>query len=74
MAKKMTSAAKVSGRWEESRASWYEQTAAYCDACGRLIPRMQFIVEKPSGRRKFCGLDCAQFDARPSRTAKRISS
>jgi len=52
--------AQVRGRWEESRAPWYEQTAVYCDACGMLIPNRRFVVEAGGVRRTFCGIDCVQ--------------
>jgi len=51
---------QVRGRWEESLMPWYAQSATYCDACGMLIPKKQFVVKAGGVRRKFCGTDCAQ--------------
>jgi hypothetical protein len=47
------------GYWEENKSPWYEQTTFYCEACGMLIPRRQFIVNKDGRSHRFCGESCA---------------
>jgi len=59
------------GRWQENPARWYEQTLDYCDACGMLIPRKQFVVEDNGVKRLFCGPDCAQLFCRTRVDTKR---
>jgi hypothetical protein len=36
----------------------------YCDACGMLIPKKQFVLEENGVSRRFCGADCAQIAER----------
>ena len=36
----------------------------YCDACGMLIPKKQFVLEKNGVSRRFCGAECAQIAER----------
>src|ERR1700733_9395972 len=64
MRTKARSRALPRGHWEENKAPWYEQTMSYCDACGMLIPKKQFVVEENGVRRRFCGAECAQIAER----------
>jgi len=66
----------VRGRWVEAKNPWYEQTMFYCDCCGMLIPRKQFVVEGNGVSRRFCGTQCAQLNEQlsPSPVKKRQSS
>jgi hypothetical protein len=36
----------------------------YCDCCGMLIPRKQFVVQENGVSRRFCGMDCARLQQR----------
>ena len=58
------------GRWVENKAPWYEQTMFYCDACGMLIPKKQFVLEENGLSRRFCGTECAQLEERVKRLNK----
>ncbi len=49
----------VEGYWEDSKTNWQEQRMVYCDECGMLIPKRQFIVEADYVCHRFCGPDCA---------------
>jgi hypothetical protein len=64
MRTKARSRALPRGHWEENKAPWYEQTMSYCDACGMLIPKKQFVVEEKGASRRFCGAECAQIAER----------
>jgi hypothetical protein len=46
----------------------------YCDACGMLIAKKQFVVEDSGGSRRFCGSNCAQLDGRVPRPGNRKST
>jgi hypothetical protein len=64
MPKKAKQKRAVRGRWQDNQALWYQQTMFYCDACGMLIPKREFIVEANGVERRFCGIECAQLDQR----------
>src|ERR1700730_472675 len=68
------SRSRVRGHWEENKTMWYEQTMFYCDSCGMLIPKKQFIVEDNSVSHRFCGMDCARLDEKVRRLNKQQSS
>jgi hypothetical protein len=73
MRTKTKSQARIRGHWEENRVPWYEQTAIYCDACGRLIPNKQFVVEQSGVSRRYCATDCAQLKDRLRRLNRQQS-
>lgn len=64
MGTKNKSRAGAEGRWEENTAPWYEQTMVYCDTCGMLLPKRQFVVRKSSVINRFCGPECARLNVR----------
>lgn len=74
MPTKARSQRQVRGRWEENRMPWYAQSAIYCNACGMLIPKKQFVVEAGGVRRRFCGADCAQLGEKLRRLDGRKSA
>ncbi len=67
---KIRAQARVRGRWEKNHIAWHEQTTVYCDCCGILIPKKEFVVETAGLHRRFCGPDCAQLPDRIRRLNK----
>jgi hypothetical protein len=47
------------GYWRENQTRWHEQTLVYCNSCGVLIPKKQWVVEQGKEQRVFCTEVCA---------------
>lgn len=46
------------GHWEENPAAWYEQQMTYCNLCGRLVPKRQWVAEVEGEANTFCSREC----------------
>jgi hypothetical protein len=64
MASKAKGTTKQKGQWRENSSPWYEQSMFYCDNCGMLIPKKQFIVDDAVGQRRYCSTACAALHER----------
>lgn len=61
---------QLSGYWRENQTRWHEQTLVYCNSCGVLIPKRQWVVEHGKEQRVFCGEVCAALYQRYRRKTK----
>ncbi len=68
MASRVKEQPKQKGRWQENSSPWYEQSMFYCDTCGMLIPKKQFVVDDASGQRRYCSTTCAALHERSRNT------
>jgi hypothetical protein len=64
MATKAKSQVSIPGHWIENKTTWYEEKMFYCDSCGMVIPRKQYVVDKKGVQQRFCGTECAKLNER----------
>ena len=46
------------GAWVDPAKAWNDTSVAYCQVCGRLIPRRSWVFEGGAGPVKACDPDC----------------
>jgi hypothetical protein len=46
------------GEWVEIKRTWHDTALTNCTLCGRLVPRMVWMVEFDGNRLPFCNEEC----------------
>ena len=68
--KTRTTNQRLAGYWRENQTRWHEQILVYCNSCGVLIPKKQWVVEQGKEQRIFCAEVCAALYQRYRRKTK----